>query len=132
MLVKKVLWLFLAALFLVGCGSGEEKKVQDLEFTVVPERQVPEELAKVIQEKKGEAFQLTYSEPQQMYLVVGYGRQDCGGYSIQVKECYLTETSLVLDTELTGPKETAASGEEPSYPYIVLKTDARDEPVIFL
>lgn len=45
-----------------------------------------------------------------MYLVVGYGRQDCGGYSIQVKECYLTETSLVLDTELTGPKETAASG----------------------
>ena len=71
MLVKKVLWLFLAALFLVGCGSGEEKKVQDLEFTVVPERQVPEELAKVIQEKKGEAFQLTYSEPQQMYLVVG-------------------------------------------------------------
>ena len=120
MLVKKVLWLFLAALFLVGCGSGEEKKVQDLEFTVVPERQVPEE-----------AFQLTYSEPQQMYLVVGYGRQDCGGYSIQVKECYLTETSLVLDTELTGPKETAASGEEPSYPYIVLKTEARDEPVIF-
>ena len=48
LLVKKVLWLFLAALFLVGCGSGEEKKVQDLEFTVVPERQVPEELAKVI------------------------------------------------------------------------------------
>ena len=37
LLVKKVLWLFLAALFLVGCGSGEEKKVQDLEFTVVPE-----------------------------------------------------------------------------------------------
>ena len=75
LLVKKVLWLFLAALFLVGCGSGEEKKVQDLEFTVVPERQVPEELAKVIQEKKGEAFQLTYSEPQQMYLVAGYDRR---------------------------------------------------------
>lgn len=129
--MKKMLWLFLAALFLAGCGSGEEKKVQDLEFHVVPEREIPEELAKVIQEKKEEAFHLTYSEPQQMYLVVGYGKQSSGGYSIQVKECYLTESNLILDTELTGPKETSSSGEEPSFPYLVLKTEAREEPVIF-
>lgn len=127
---RRLAALFLAAVLLAGCG-GEEKKVQDLEFTVVPDREVPEELAKVIQEKKAETFQLTYSTPEALYMVVGYGRQESGGYSIQVKELYLTESSLVLDTELVGPEKTSAEGEEPSFPYLVLRTELRDEPVVF-
>lgn len=129
--VKRIAALLLAAVFLMGCGGGEEKKVQDLEFTVVPDREVPEELARVIQDKKEEAFQLTYSTPEELYLVAGYGVQESGGYSIQVKELYLTESSVVLDTELIGPKETSADGEEPSYPYLVLRTELREEPVVF-
>lgn len=132
---KRLTVLFLAGLWLLtalftGCSS-EEQKVQDLEFTVVPDREVPEELAKVIQEKKTETFQLTYSTKDALYLVVGYGRQDSGGYSIQVKELYLTESSLVLDTELVGPEKTSAEGEEPSFPYLVLRTELREEPVVF-
>ena len=134
--MKKSVFLLIAvvtAFLLSGCRFVriEEEERKPVAYTVVEKSDIPEELSRIMEEKKEKEFQLSYETGEDLYLVKGYGRQMSGGYSIQVKECYLTETSLVLDTELTGPKETAASGEEPSYPYIVLKTEARDEPVIF-
>lgn len=37
-----------------------------------------------------------------LYLVVGYGRQPTGGYSIIVDELYTTENTIVFATTLTG------------------------------
>ena len=46
-------------------------------------------------------------------------------------ELYLTDNSIVVKTELKGPERSEPTGEEPSYPYIVLRTELLEEPVVF-
>ncbi|MCD8125092.1 MAG: protease complex subunit PrcB family protein [Lachnospiraceae bacterium] len=124
--------VFLAAVFLLtGCSSDSETKVADLDYTVVADQEIPQELAAVIEEKRSGDFRLTYSTSEALYLVCGYGAQETGGYSIQVKELYLTENTIVLDTELIGPDTTGEGESEGSEPVIVIKTALREEPVVF-
>ena len=132
-LILLVLSLLMAAACLFGCGKKEaaEDKIQDLEFTVVGDGEVPEELMKTIDEKKSDVFKLTYSDGQNLYIVTGYGEQPSGGYSITVEELYLTENSIMLDTELLGPENGEQAGTEKSYPYIVIKTEYLENPVVF-
>ena len=117
--------------FLTGCSGGQEEKVRDLEFTVMSENELPEELKQMVQEKQTAPFKLTYSDDQNLYIAVGYGEQTGGGYSIAVKSLYLTDNSIVYDTELLGPENGEEAGEEKSYPYIVVRTEFLEEPVIF-
>ena len=109
--------------------NGE--KLRDLEFTVVGDGEVPEELMKTIDEKKSDVFKRTDSDGQNLYIVTGYGEQPSGGYSITVEELYLTENSIMLDTELLGPENGEQAGTEKSYPYIVIKTEYLENPVVF-
>lgn len=116
----------------LGCGGAEkEARLADLDFTVMDETAVPEELRELIEERKGSAFKLTYSDSQFLYLVVGYGEQPTGGYSIQINDLYLTESSIYLDANLLGPKKGEAIAEKPSYPWIVVKMEYRQEKVVF-
>ena len=126
------LWAFMAR-FLTGCSVEKEDqdKVRDLEFAVVSEAELPEELAKLVAEKKAAPFKLTYSNDQGLYIVVGYGEQATGGYSIAVRELYLTENSVVIRTELLGPEKGEATGTDPSYPVLIVKTEFLEEPVVF-
>ena len=62
---------------------------------------------------------------------MGYGPQEGGGYSICVNELYLTGNSIVIDTELKGPENGEDKGTESSSPYIVVKTELLDLPVVF-
>ena len=105
-------WVFVVR-FLTACSVEKEdlQKVRDLEFTVVGETDLPEELKNVIGEKKMAPFKLTYTDDQNLYIVVGYGEQ--------------------ADTELLGPESAEQAGTEKSYPYIVVKTEHLEEPVIF-
>jgi len=133
-------WLFACLLIwvvvvrmLTGCSMNkdDENKVRDLEFSVTGEADVPEELQKIISEKKTSPFKLTYSNDQNLYIVVGHGEQPTGGYSISVDDLYLTDNSIVIDTELKGPEKGETPGEEKSYPYIVVKTEFLENPVVF-
>lgn len=125
-------WVFVVR-FLTACSVEKDdlEKVRDLEFTVVGEADLPEELKNVIGEKKAAPFKLTYTDDQNLYIVVGCGEQQTGGYSISVRELYLTSNAIVVDTELIGPQAGEQSGMEKSYPYIVIKTEYLEEPVIF-
>ena len=38
-----------------------------------------------------------------MYLIVGYGSQEGGGYNIRVNDLYLGEQSVCVSTSLEGP-----------------------------
>lgn len=124
----------LFGLMLAGCSQikkdsdGEKAK---LEYAVVERSEIPEELAKLIAEKEKTPFKLTYSDGQSLFIAVGYGEQETGGYSIQVKEFYLGDNAIYVDTELIGPSKEDQKGTEPSIPYIVLKTEYREEPVVF-
>ena len=126
------LLLMLAAAVLGGCGSGQdENKVRDLSFTVVGENQLPQELKTMVEEKKADPFKLTYMNDQNLFIVVGYGSQPTGGYSITVPELYLTDNSIVVNTELKGPEKGENAGTEQSFPYIVIRTEYLENPVVF-
>ncbi len=115
-----------------GCGKEEEpEKLEDLEFTVVGERDVPAQLQEMIGQKRETPFKLTYADEQDMYIVIGKGPQEGGGFSIAVKELYRTDNSIVFKTELTGPEKGEEKGTEPSYPVLIVKTVFCEEPVVF-
>ena len=125
------LWVGLANC-LAGCTRNDApEKLRDLEFTVVGDGEVPEELKNIIGEKQAAPFKLTYSDGQGLYIVQGYGEQETGGYSIAVRQLYLTEDSIVFDAELIGPEKGEDGGTEKSYPYIVVKTELLENPVVF-
>ena len=132
---KKILALLLCLGTLLGlCGcslmSTEEVKLRDLDFTLLGEELVPGELAAMIEERKAEAFKMTYSDNQNLYICVGYGQQETGGYSITVDELYLTEEAVHVQTTLLVPDVSEKGNKTPSYPYIVIKTEYLDLPVI--
>ncbi len=131
-LVAIVTVALLAAL-LTGCTllSEERVKLKDLDFTVLAEEKIPEELLSIINEKKAEPFKLTYSDQDYLYICIGYGEQATGGYSIAVNELYLTDNAIYVNTELLGPEASEKSNTTPSYPYIVIKTEYLDQTVIF-
>lgn len=138
-------WFRLAAVFLlsalvvlllggaVGCaGEGEpEDKVADLEFSIVPEEEIPEELKRLIEEKKANEFKLSYSADGSLYIVAGYGTKETGGYSVTVKALYLTENAIVMDSDLMGPGQEEEVSKAPSWPYIVIRMEDRTESIVF-
>ena len=117
----------------MGCSASKESKdkVRDLDFTVAGNMDIPEELKKLIAEKQQQPFKLTYSDDQNLFIAVGYGVQPTGGYSISVNDLYLTENSVVINTELKGPEKGENAGTEQSFPYIVIKTEYLENPVVF-
>lgn len=131
--LKKLCLLAAATLLLSGCTylSNEEIKLRDLDFTVLSEEKIPKELGKIIEEKKAEPFHITYTDNENLYICVGYGKQETGGYSIAVKELYLTDSNIFVDTALLGPEAAEKGNEVPSYPCIVLKTEYLEQTVIF-
>lgn len=125
--------LFAAAALLSGCTylSDEKIKLRDLDFTVLSEEKIPEELKGILEEKKSQPFQITYTDNQNLYICIGYGEQETGGYSIAVEELYLTDSNICVNTSLLGPEASEKGNKSPSYPYIVLKTEFLEKTVIF-
>ena len=122
--------------FLAGCAKEKDplEKIKDLEFTVLAEENIPEELKNVIEEKKGNAFKVTYQDNGFLYICIGYGEQVSGGFNIYVNDPFFSGKTMYVDTTLIGPDpaDTAVVKKNmPSYPYIVIKTEFIDKPVVF-
>lgn len=133
---KGYLWavIFVFTFFIAGCKittNPETEEKREVPFIVVSQECVPEELLELIEQKKQDPFQFTYTDKEERYVVVGYGRQKKGGYSIYVKSFYATENALYVDTCLMGPKEKKETKEVPSYPVIILKIKEVGIPVVF-
>ncbi|MGO5230922.1 protease complex subunit PrcB family protein [Thermoguttaceae bacterium LCP21S3_D4] len=125
-----VTWLGLAA---AGCGIEDTNgsKIEDVEFTVLEEEAVPEELKQEIEERKEMDFKLTYEDNGKLYIARGYGEKETGGYSISVKDVYLTQNALCFVTTLIGPGENETVAKAPSFPYIVVEVTKCDKNVVF-
>jgi hypothetical protein len=121
-------------LLAAGCSfgkDGEGAKIRDLEYTVIGAAEVPEELQQEIEMNKNSSFKLTYSDGGYLYIANGYGEQETSGFSIQMKELYLTENAIYFKSELFGPENGESVSSTPDYPYIVIKTEMIDLPVVF-
>ncbi|MBQ9765077.1 MAG: protease complex subunit PrcB family protein [Lachnospiraceae bacterium] len=117
----------------VACNveKQEDIKVRDIEFTVLKESEIPEDIMELVDEKKNEEFRLAKTKDSYTYVLAGYGKQETGGFSIQVEDIYLGENAVYVDTELMGPAKNEKVSEAESYPFIVVKMEHTDEPIIF-
>lgn len=124
--------LLIFLLMVGGCSlvKIEEGERTPLAYTVVETAELPSSAQEMIQEKKDRDFQMTYQKGDMVYLIRGYGKKMSGGYSIQVAELSVSSTAVFFKTRLIGPEKENQSGA-PSYPYIAVKTEYREEPVIF-
>lgn len=118
---------------LSGCGivKVSEDKIRDLEYTVLCEKELPEELLTMIAQKKEEPFKMTFEDAGFLYICQGYGEQPTAGYSICVDDAYVTSNAIYFATSLIGPDAGEPKGNQPTYPYIVIKTEQQDVTVVF-
>lgn len=123
--------MLFALLALAGCLKEDTEKVRDLESVIVSEEALPAELKTIIDEKKEKPFQLTYSDKEYLYICIGYGKQETGGYSIVLNDLYLTETEVRVDTTLLGPELSDQAKKTATYPYLVIRTELVEQPVVF-
>lgn len=92
---------------------------------------MPAELVKIIGEKKAEPFKLTFTTREYMYIVVGYGAQPRGGCSVTVEALYKTDEAVYIDTNLIGTEDSEIKIDGMSYPYVAVKCENQDLPVVY-
>jgi hypothetical protein len=131
--IAMLLLIIITVFGLLGCkrDDSEIKKLRDLEFTVVEDADLPGELKEIIDEKNDKPFRLHYSNKDFLYIVVGYGKQNSGGYSIAVEELFLTDNAIYIDTNLIGPSQDDLVTQGVTYPYIVVKLEYMDKKIVF-
>lgn len=131
---KTILLMVVIISMITVCACGMEKislkKMKNIDFTVVTESEIPQEVNSIIEERKENGFKVTYSDKEYTYIIIGYGKQKYEGYSIKVKEMYETQNVIYVKTEFKGPEEYTNT-EKPSYPYIVIKIEDTDKNVVF-
>lgn len=121
----------LAALCACELTETSEEKLKDLDYTVCDESRLPHELIDLINEKKEEPFKFTYRTKDYLYIVVGYGAQDRMDLNVVMKELYLTENAIFVDTELTTKENAKLDKGLVSYPWIAVKCELYDVQVNF-
>lgn len=128
----KYLLAVLTAILLCGCISRQEEngKIRNLEYTVLEESAVPEELGQRIAEEKT-PFMLTFSDQGNLYIARGYGPQEKSGYRVNVAEVYETEHAVVIVTDLYGPEKGEETEERITYPCTVIRLQDIGKEVLF-
>lgn len=129
---KKLITSFTLLFFLLvftSCGKETEEEKEKLDFTICDEKQLPEELKELLEEKKQGVFKLTFSTKDYLYIVVGYGEQNRSNLDVVVEELSLGKNAIYVKTQLVGNEEE--DKEIITYPVIVLKCPYMDLPVVF-
>ena len=106
-----------------GC-SIEKVRAKDgvkPEYTVMKEEDFPDKVRELVEQNREKEFQMTYQDNGFLYLMKGYGKQETGGYSIQVQDLSLWDNAIHLETMLLGPEEGEELTGEPSFPCLVIK-----------
>ena len=125
--------IFLLTIQISGCEGnykGSEKGL-NLEYTVLGETKIPEEFLSQIEEKKAEEFELTYRDNEYLYIAKGFGEQKTSGSSISVTNLTCEDQTIYFESKLVIPQEKENLNSISSFPYIVIKTELIDFPVVF-
>ena len=118
----------LLSVLTLSCTSGIREKGEIGKTASVEQSAFSQEQVKPLY---AQGFKLTYADEGYLYICIGYGKQESGGYSVTVNDLYETENAIYVNTNLLGPKAGSAPATSPSYPYIVLKIEFRDKTVVF-
>jgi len=123
----------LLCIFLAGCSvqKYDETKENDVDFTILSEEEIPEQVSEIIESSKTENFRKTYSDKDYLYIIIGYGAQPTSSYSIEIQELYESSDALYVTSMLKGPSRTEKVLEIETYPCIVVKVQHTDKAVVF-
>lgn len=116
-----------------GCKHKEinNKKIADVEYTIVQLGEVPSEVENLIATKRSKKFRFTYKLDGDMYICIGYGKQSTGGYRIDVNNLYETESGIYVNTTLIGPRENELVLKASSYPYVIIRIEHIKKDVFY-
>ena len=125
--------IFLLTIQISGCEGNYKvsEKGLNLEYTVLGETKIPEEFLSQIEEKKAEKFELTYRDNEYLYIAKGFGEQKTSGSSISVTNLTCEDQTIYFESKLVIPQEKENLNSISSFPYIVIKTELIDFPVVF-
>ena len=128
-----LLLLPICILILTACSvrKADDKKLRDVEFTVLDKDDVPEEFMAKIEEAKEGQVKLSYADRGYLYIARGYGQKDTSGYSVEVRRCYETENEIHVETGLLGPGKEEKILKKKTCPYVVIKTEYTDKQIEF-
>lgn len=133
--MKKTITILVSALMLllVGCSVSQTntEKLADLEYVIVRTQEIPQEIRTLIEENKSTLMKLTYTDNEETYIITGYGAQKTSGYSVEILEVYETANVVVIDTNLLGPSPDEEIVDTATFPYIVIKIEENQKPVVF-
>lgn len=100
---------------------GKRAKVQPVKYEICAEKNIPERLQKILEERKKKPGTLAYKNSRYTYLVVCYGEKPYSGYSVRVEQCWKNEEQLYLETQLIGPAASEEVVETLTYPFLVVR-----------
>lgn len=115
-----------------GCKMQyDTTKENDLEYTILTEEEYPEQVKEIINTSMVNSFRKTYDDGESLYLIIGYGAQPTGGYSIEIQEVYESSNAIFITSMLKGPVHGEPVIEEESYPYMVVRVAHSEKPVVY-
>lgn len=94
-----------------GCRKEAARERQDLDFTVCAQTELPDDLRGLIEEKKTQAFQISYTTKEHLYIVVGYGEHDRTNLCVVVEELYKTDRAIYVKTNLKTMESMEGVGD---------------------
>lgn len=132
-----VFFLLIFSILLTACGKEEEpvrsyENAQDLAYEIVTGSDVPHKVNEKIYKAKEKGFGFAYRDGDAMYIIFGFGKQNTGGYSIQVLAVKENENAVIIEAKLVAPQPEEVIAASPSYPYMILKTANVEKDVQFL
>lgn len=137
-LCGRLTFLLVAALMLVivcaGCTSFEQSDDgETLVYDVCDETMLPEELVTIIDKKKENAFNLVYSNSTYTYIVLAAGMQQRDDVGVVLDEMYKDDNAIYVKGVLrqVATPTDGVSGDNVSYPYIVIRILKMELPVVF-
>lgn len=130
---KFIIIVAVIAICLTGCGKGGKQMTErtEVSYTVVPRDELPEELKRVIDEKKKEPLTMSLGLGEYLYIVEGYGTMPTGGYSISIEYVEQNDEEIFFKSKIIGPKTSEPVNMVKTYPYIVVKTEYTDKKIVF-
>lgn len=116
-----------------GCSvtKTETAKVKDLDFDVISEEKLREELKAKMDVKKDAPFKITYKDKENLYIARAYGKRKTNGYSVEVVKCYETANAIYIHTNLIGPSKEEKVIQTVTNPQIAVRLKASDKNVVF-
>ncbi len=133
MLLIVVLCSLSLSFLLTSCNvqNIDTEKIRDLEYVVLEEENIPEEVYEYISKDMDVFSRTAYVCSDMLYIVVCYGAQPTQGYSIEVNHLYESSNAIIVETTLKGPSGMDKVEEVISYPYVVLKLENIEKTVVF-